>query len=1626
MSQSRIAESLAQLTAGWTSSPEEKPGSLDSARKALAASLLLGMESSDIHPALEGLPPVAPHPDLITDLETLISGVYEPAASEPADPAHFGLVRSLASLDPSNPGGLPAAARGMRVQQTFGPFTDASGALHFVDRFARTRQASIAFGSATSILGSFPVITGIVEPRNVLQLGAGSVWFTSNLLVSALPAGTFSGFRISKGRLTASAPFQRQGNVFVLPATATVTLTATLAAPAVPAGGSNIGKDSEADTVALPKTVTIGFTHTAAAVEALDPSSTTVYGTTVALTRNANPPIAFNNNSAILIPCTSSIAGFAFASIASTEFVPSGTATIVGAGWVLPVAQTSLAALGEAAGAGSLLIGMGAGASAHWQLHPAIVPLVGLQLFVDPTQIIVLAGGVAPSPFLTTYQLWPEQPPSTRNASIDFVTLADFLITFISTPGTETLIGLGNTIAHLDRPLAADGHRYPFTAPASIGITIKSTGTQVTILARQTKLATTLQPLALENALIGVRPPYGLLLTGEVVGTSFTHVGVAVFFAAQWILPTLADPYAATFGIGFISQQQPGGLNVIALWPGGKNLALSFTLGPAPAKAAGALAAGQPTSGSKSAFPLTLFTSNGIAEGAATIARTGFTALLDLSTKVDLFGVAILPNFANRGDLANQPPALANDPAVPLPPPLQTPIPEAPAPAPVPPPSTPAPAFGFVGLNLAFNGATCATFALPQVSWEPMESAQLPSGPIFCNPPNDGPPLLLIAPNQQQLVPLAPSVVLLNHIGNVAAGRPFNAQFSLPFGLVAHIRQPNRPPSRFNRKALFISEGGQFHVNAPKFPTSLTGALQLKMKPPFPQRSDAMFSGSTTIDNTGGSSPASGYGYDVLGSSVATIFDNEFKPGMFRPGVPLRRIDLAGYGASIFSEWADNTSAGPHVTKVDFNTIIGRTAFEVVQVVTVLYPFGANMVRTVTMQRQDAGWIQRTDTGWQPSSDGRFTFPNAIDFANRVHRGAVAGVFNIRNIREVEEFVFVPPGNPSPPAFEFKKVLFDADIGLDHRVTVLQGGFSTTLRDAGGNPVTLCPARNLVGYVQLGPDGVSPNAVDLQGLFQQTGPISAAFSCLAQIGSLGAVTGTSLRCSAIEVNMPVVSTGLTPVPALAAALRGAPVLPHDGAWGFGKRTPNDPAPTPLAHDFPVPITQPTTDPNTWHIADIADVLRLDNPNNLYGILQDTGTQKLLFEQPTVPILSAASPPGSTPGIQLPNPPNFADVASLLSATGLFPDISNTISLLSGAADHLQNVGDSLKYTKTVTFDPKKPAQVLLDLGVIQVALSYADESQGRDAGGNANAPTKLVYTLDPAAAKRWSFEIDNLSFLVIVPEFSSDPLLTVVGGLVADDQTSPTLSNLNIVYGSALDSLKSIISKLQKLAQFLPGGVGAGLNISLSNGKLTVTDTFTLPTLPLGLGELTDIGIDLGLVITLSPLSADFLVGVGGPDNPFNWIVSPLAGNGLIDIGVKGGKPELTVQGGIGLGLAINLAIASGSASITIAVRLDITGSTITIIFILNGQASVDVLGGLASASISLTASVGVSVNPLPIPVPIFLPAPGFDFPAEDITFLASVSVGIHISICWVVNVNFDGSWQFSQSIHTPEIRIVA
>jgi hypothetical protein len=486
----------------------------------------------------------------------------------------------------------------------------------------------------------------------------------------------------------------------------------------------------------------------------------------------------------------------------------------------------------------------------------------------------------------------------------------------------------------------------------------------------------------------------------------------------------------------------------------------------------------------------------------------------------------------------------------------------------------------------------------------------------------------------------------------------------------------------------------------------------------------------------------------------------------------------------------------------------------------------------------------------------------------------------------------------------------------------------------------------------------------------------------------------------------------------------------------GKRASTEPAPHLLPPNASIPLVQNATDTTAWHFADTTDVLQLGTPDNLYSFLQSTGTQKVLFEQPNIPQAGVASSGGGqAPGLQLPAAPSFGDMGALLNATGLFPDIANALSLVTGAVEQIENLPGGLKYKKEYTYplDPSTATgakqSTLADLAsVFKLELAYADTSKG------TSKPTRITLIIDPTASPRWSISITPLSLLVTIPSLSSDPLLTIiagfdadsatyVGGFVGDENTKPHVTNLNVQFSGALDVIQTVFSRIEAIASFLPGGKAAGLKIGLSDGKLTVEDSFALPTLPLGLGELSGISLDLGLAIQLSPLSAGFTVGIGSPDNPFNWIVSPLAGNGLVAIGLKNNAPNIDLQAGIGLALAIDLGIASGSASIVIALNVDVNPPTITLMVLLTGQASVDVLDGLASASLTLTAGIGVSVDPLPIPKIKLLP-PEIDFPSETITMIATVSVGIHLSVAWVVSVDWDGSWQFSQGFTTPEIDV--
>jgi hypothetical protein len=118
-------------------------------------------------------------------------------------------------------------------------------------------------------------------------------------------------------------------------------------------------------------------------------------------------------------------------------------------------------------------------------------------------------------------------------------------------------------------------------------------------------------------------------------------------------------------------------------------------------------------------------------------------------------------------------------------------------------------------------------------------------------------------------------------------------------------------------------------------------------------------------------------------------------------------------------------------------------------------------------------------------------------------------------------------------------------------------------------------------------------------------------------------------------------------------------------------------------------------------------------------------------------------------------------------------------------------------------------------------------------------------------------------------------------------------------------------------------------------------------------------------------------------------------------LGVQDGGPNVYIEASLGLGLSLSVAVASGSASIEVGLALDVGTNEVSISASLTGKAELDVLGGLASASLTLSATINVTIEQSP----------------HQADLSAQCSVGIHISICWVIDISFDGSWGFSETI---------
>lgn len=1539
----------------------------------------------------------------------------------------------------------PAWARGLAAAAVYGPISVASPALQTtVQKWIVIYHITetIEFVRSGVVLCVVPLSFTRLGLREEVSVASGSAWVAVPPIDSSAPAGTFAGFTIQSGSFTSDQALTYSSTTATVPAGASLSLTLVPAA-------EEPGPSGFPASVTPPGNITVNFPASGTATITFDTCAGTVYGQ--AMTCTAQGSAIYNPLLQVLyLPGKASAASFAPTGAAGKLFTITGSAPVAQAGWALVTAQsTTPASLGTASGPGMIGVVLGSGLSARWTGigHKELEQSGGL-LASDSQVIFYLVSGAPPGMQIQqTFQLWDDQATdNTRRCQLTATRTSGQTLLY-GLEGNVEVLELGASMqALLDRPVLATGARVPASFLDGLVI-LRRSGNAYRVEALSIVPATPPQayPMALDNGYLDVSAPQAIYMYADT-NSSFksTEGELLLLFAYLLVELYLPDPYTgglqagitdgppATFATGQTEATESvlyGYLIAEVIWPTvtTAQLRLGDTAHTHPAAPPTSEASSNPIipmelelvvkDGTAPLHPVAAL-AKPVAATPANLATSAAAApdiyvpppvfgpplpepqegalLLDLSTRASQFGVEVI--LGDREDLL----------------------------------------YTIDGLSVRGPAQFLPLATLPAIAWEPMYDLTVPPNDALLTPPNDG-PVCQVRANSATLIPVAPLQSLQAVLDAGTGG--FTAQLTLPFGMVALLAdgviytgtvlpsldlvQPSFPASS--------TPGGSIY----------TGAWQLSFNAPASSGIDPILAGATYLrtqdDNP--ASPALSYGEQVLGEDVSLIFESKFDPAnptsASTPGVPLIRYDLTGYGASTFSEWTNTAAATTDVIKSFFHVLVGRTSHEVIQVQSIIYPWAVRVVRTITIDRQGSGVVQRYDSGWQAASDGYFAYDqNATGIsADPIHPGVVSGVINVKNIQELGSVFSTPgtedktgagtPGNPAAVVnpVNLQPVTFDADVVIQGKTLVVQGGLKEN--DLSGATQTCVPSTGITGYIGLTTDYhltiLQMNASLGSGA---GGPLSATLN-------LGGASSL-LRATSFDAT-PVLDTGVSSSPfGIVGAIRGVPKLSSDGAWSVGAHAGGPAAPVPLGANQPVPVIQPNVSGSSTigtllHYADPENIFRLDgiapqDGTSFYGFLQSTGTQSNFLARPILTVGSQLLTLGDALSV--------AHAGALLGAiNSLFPSLANCLQFLSSGLSPILNQLESASFSTTQNlYLPSSYSNLaipLINTSIAQVNLYFSWPGGPPLPSSTNGEDATVVISLGQSSGPSWSLDINQVGIGLVIPALYSDPILALTGSFHADaDTLPPSFPNLSVNFYGPMQPIAKFIALLQNIvSQIAPGSGGSpqilrrsgalaprddgdsgpGLDVHFSDGKLTVSDTFTLPDIPLGPGTISDISLGIGTTLDIIGLSIDFLVSIGTPDAPCHWIVDPLSGTFCLQAGVQSNSIDFLIQAGIGVGLSLDLGIASGSASIVIAVSIQIQGANITLMLLLTGQASVDVLDGLASASITLTAGLGLSYNPAN---------------STDVDLIGTASVGIHISICWVVNISWSGSWTFQKEVN--------
>jgi hypothetical protein len=715
------------------------------------------------------------------------------------------------------------------------------------------------------------------------------------------------------------------------------------------------------------------------------------------------------------------------------------------------------------------------------------------------------------------------------------------------------------------------------------------------------------------------------------------------------------------------------------------------------------------------------------------------------------------------------------------------------------------------GSSLALHARNVRTLMLPPIQWEPVWAPGDPPLPSPLVSFDDGGPALL-GVDSVDLVEVAPEPVL-EHILSAhrpPAGSPVAALFTLPFGIhaVAQLDAAHPATVALNRPEFDFG---------PTRPT-LTGARQVTLRTDHrvsPEESPTFGGAAYQARNVIGYVHGALELNDVLdqagSSSMRDLFNDEFGPDATTRRVPVTRLDLAGYGASMFSHWEDpNAAAG--ASQAHFEVLVGRTAYELIQFRSFVYPYGLRIVRTITIRRSARGRVDRHDTGWVATGPGLFRFPDeGREERDRihVHPGLIRGVMNVTNIRETSTDITLEGGAA------LRAVKFDGDL-----LVRSAGAGAVAPANLPGLPsdTQRVPTRDLWGFALNTHDLLT--AGQLAELIARQGGACGGTDCTVTLSAPPARSGHRFRVHGVEV-------GTAPRPdgslELAVAARGALALSHDGSWSMIRRPHDSGMPEPVDPTRGAPLVQqgredaaPGEPPAPYRFLEPADLFHPDDPGLEYGIMHSMDMQRVLFRGPVIQT-DPTAPQGITSGAR----PLIADSFALASAIGPFPAADRCIEIPSDDWQILSVDGTEgairLSMPGGDTFTPA-PVDPVLATGT---TWQYWRQLVNPD-----RTPSQVTYRVAPGAAGTpdWAFGISGVRAVHRAPPFDEDhEFFGAQFRVDAAAGQATQFKDAKLVLGSVLAPLGALLDFLSQI------GIRPPLHAGMTNTTMELEIGLSVP-----------------------------------------------------------------------------------------------------------------------------------------------------------------------------------------------------